>query len=80
MRVTRAIERMVSSDYSLTEIAFAVGFNNLVTFERTFRKVMGASPSSYRKTMLIHAGIAPAAPSRIVELVPTLVEKAPTDV
>lgn len=79
LRVTRAIERMASSDYSLTAIAFAVGFNNLVTFERTFRRVMGMSPSSYRKTVLLRAGIAGAHSPENSSLAPRIDENEPTN-
>ncbi len=32
----------------VTEICFEVGFSSLGTFSRTFREVVGESPSSYR--------------------------------
>jgi two-component system, response regulator YesN len=58
LRVVRAIERMASSDLSLSEIAFSVGFNSLTTFERAFRKWMGLSPSDYRRSLLAKNKIA----------------------
>ncbi len=33
----------------VTEICFDVGFNSLGTFSRTFREVVGESPSRYRE-------------------------------
>jgi len=79
LRVTRAIEMMARSDYSVTAIAFAVGFNNLVTFERTFRRVMGMPPSAYRNTVLLGAGIAGVPSPEQSPLVPRIDDKAPTN-
>jgi AraC-like DNA-binding protein len=36
------------TDSPVTDICFDVGFNSLGTFSRTFREVVGESPSSYR--------------------------------
>jgi transcriptional regulator GlxA family with amidase domain len=58
LRIVRSIERMGSSDLSLSEIAFSVGFNSLTTFERAFRKWIGVSPSVYRRTLLARKNIA----------------------
>jgi AraC-like DNA-binding protein len=33
---------------SVTDICFDVGFSSLGTFSRTFRAIVGQSPSSYR--------------------------------
>jgi AraC-like DNA-binding protein len=37
-----------ASDHSVTDICFEVGFASLGTFSRTFRDVVGSSPSAYR--------------------------------
>lgn len=34
--------------YRIIDIAFACGFQNLVTFNRTFRNAYGATPSDFR--------------------------------
>jgi AraC-like DNA-binding protein len=47
-RVSQAVIRMEASDCSITEIAFETGFNSLDTFERTFKKIAGITPSRYR--------------------------------
>jgi AraC-like DNA-binding protein len=36
------------TDRSVTDICFDVGFNSLGTFSRTFRDIVGATPSAYR--------------------------------
>lgn len=42
------MELLRETDGSVTEICFEVGFGSLGTFSRTFRAVVGESPSSYR--------------------------------
>ncbi len=37
-----------SSDELVTDICFAVGFGSLGTFSRTFRDIVGETPSAYR--------------------------------
>lgn len=47
-RVERAMFLLRESDRSVTQICFDVGFNSLGSFSRTFREILGESPSSYR--------------------------------
>src|SRR5205807_1865406 len=47
-RVERAMELLRETTLPVTGICFDVGFNSLGTFSRTFRDVVGESPSSYR--------------------------------
>ena len=47
-RVERAMALLRDSDLSVTDVCMAVGFSSLGTFSRTFREVVGVSPSSYR--------------------------------
>jgi AraC-like DNA-binding protein len=47
-RVERAMFLLRESDRSVTQICFDVGFNSVGTFSRTFREIVGESPSSYR--------------------------------
>jgi AraC-like DNA-binding protein len=48
-RVAEAADLLTKTGESITEIAFAVGFNSLATFNRVFRQRMDTSPSQYRK-------------------------------
>jgi transcriptional regulator GlxA family with amidase domain len=48
-RVERAMALLRHSERSVTEICFEVGFASLGTFSRTFRAIVGESPSSYRR-------------------------------
>jgi AraC-like DNA-binding protein len=47
-RLHRAAVRLLSSDTAISTIAFDAGFNDLSTFNRRFRRLMGASPSAFR--------------------------------
>jgi AraC-like DNA-binding protein len=45
------------TDRSVTDVCLAVSFNSLGTFSRTFRDIVGESPTAYRKR-----AVRPAAP------------------
>ena len=47
-RLHRTAVRLRRSDESISAIAFEMGFGDLSTFNRRFRRVMGVSPSVYR--------------------------------
>jgi AraC-like DNA-binding protein len=47
-RLHRAAVRLRQSDETVSAVAFDMGFGDLSTFNRRFRKVMGLSPSAYR--------------------------------
>ena len=47
-RITRARELLEHSDMTVTEIAFAAGFNEPAYFSRMFRKFTGKSPRHFR--------------------------------
>ena len=47
-RIERATALLRDTDQSITEIAFATGWESLGTFGRTFRDVTGESPSTVR--------------------------------
>jgi AraC-like DNA-binding protein len=48
-RVERSMFLLRETDRSITDICFDVGFQSLGTFSRTFREIIGESPSSYRQ-------------------------------
>ena len=48
LRLHRAAVRLRRSDEAVSTIAFDVGFNDLSTFNRRFRRLMGENPGSYR--------------------------------
>jgi AraC family transcriptional regulator len=47
-RLHRAAVRLRMSDDTVSAIAFEAGFNDLSTFNRRFRRVMGETPGDYR--------------------------------
>jgi AraC-like DNA-binding protein len=48
-RVERAMYLLRETDRSVTDICLEVGFTSLGTFSRTFRRIVGASPTTYRR-------------------------------
>lgn len=49
IRMNRAAVRLRLSDDPVSSIALEAGFNDLSTFNRRFRRVIGVSPSNYRR-------------------------------
>lgn len=49
-RVERAMFLLGQTDRPVTEICLDVGFASLGTFSRTFREIVGSSPTAYRAT------------------------------
>jgi len=47
-RVERAMFLLREGESSVTDVCFDVGFNSLGTFSRTFKEIVGVSPTSYR--------------------------------
>jgi AraC-like DNA-binding protein len=57
-RVERAMFLLRATDRSVTDICFDVGFSSLGTFSRTFREIVGESPTAFR-----NRGQMPAVPT-----------------
>jgi AraC-like DNA-binding protein len=55
-RVQQACRLLCGAD-SVTEVAHASGFQNLSYFNRTFRRLMGVSPSAYRRVVAERAEV-----------------------
>lgn len=51
LRVRRAKALLVHRQLRVSDVAYAVGFNDLSHFDRTFRKRVGRSPSEYRASL-----------------------------
>jgi len=49
LRVTRGASLLRRTDLTVTEVAFQVGFRDSNYFARQFHKVLGLTPSQYRK-------------------------------
>ncbi len=48
-RIKNAMLMMASENYSVCEVAFAVGFNDLRTFGRAFKRYTRLTPSEYKR-------------------------------
>lgn len=48
-RIERAMELLRRTDRSVSDISIEVGWNSFATFSRTFREIVGCSPSDYRE-------------------------------
>lgn len=56
VRVERAKEMLMESNYTMTHVAYDTGFNSVTDFNRTFKKITGETPSGFRKrSAAIHA-------------------------
>lgn len=54
LRIHQAMELLLTTDTSITEIGFKVGYNNIGHFNKMFKKVTGITPSEYRKQAARH--------------------------
>jgi YesN/AraC family two-component response regulator len=50
VRINRAKELMTDSKYTLSEIAYKVGYNDAAYFTRIFKKTTGKTPGEFRKS------------------------------
>ena len=69
VRIKQSQAMLMKQDYTVTETCFAVGFRDLRTFERTFKKHTGMTPSEFKASV---------APSLHGQNQTTLVNGAPT--
>jgi two-component system response regulator YesN len=51
LRIDKAKEIIKTNNTSITETAFNVGFGNLRTFERAFKKYTGVTPQIFKRTI-----------------------------
>lgn len=47
LRIKKACEMILTSEYKISEIAQAVGYTNDTSFRRSFKRITGISPSQY---------------------------------
>jgi AraC-like DNA-binding protein len=52
-RIERAMERLRRTDRTVSEVCVEVGWSSFATFSRTFREVVGCSPSEYRTAVMV---------------------------
>lgn len=51
LRVSRAKALLGNPHLRITEVAYAIGFNDLSHFDRVFSRIVGQSPSEYRRSL-----------------------------
>ncbi len=51
VRVEKAMELMKAKDFSIAEVAEAVGFKDLRTFERAFKQYLRKTPREFKKSV-----------------------------
>ncbi len=51
VRLEKAMELMKASDFSITEVAYEVGFGDLRTFERAFKQYTRMTPIEFKKSV-----------------------------
>ena len=47
IRISTACKQLIESEYSVSEICYQVGFNNISNFNRQFKNITGFTPSQY---------------------------------
>jgi len=57
IRIRQAKQLLCSSHFSITQICYMTGFNDLTYFERVFKKLENCCPFAYRKRPHIHTSI-----------------------
>lgn len=65
-RLERAMALLRETEQPVTEICLDLGFTSLGTFSRTFRRVLGMSPTAYRAAWRAGAGTAGYVPTCVV--------------
>jgi len=76
-RINRALLMLMNHDHSITDLAFAVGFMDLRTFERAFKKFTAVTPHQCRKIVRRYWDANPEGrPPRWEEIAPTLHDAA----
>lgn len=57
VRIRKAKELLGGSDRSIQDISSQLGYSNVTSFNRMFKKMTGLPPGEYRKQVLIHKGL-----------------------
>jgi AraC-like DNA-binding protein len=52
LRVRTACEQMLTPEASLADLSFSAGFADQSHFTRSFRRITGMTPASFRSTLL----------------------------
>ena len=58
LRIQKAINLLTTTDMSVEQIAFEVGYKDSFTFSKAFKKLVGLPPREYRRKQLTTQGLA----------------------
>ena len=53
LRIQKACQRLITTDLSVKEVAFSLGYTDPYYFSRSFKKTMGVSPLGYKEQFLV---------------------------
>ncbi len=67
-RVDRAIEILTQRDDTITNVAASVGFQDLGTFERSFKRLTGLTPRDFKRSVAPEVAQAPRAAAMTAQL------------
>ncbi len=65
IRIARARELLISGDTPQKAVAESLGYKDVASFARVFRKTTGTTPGNYRKRFAIHPGGHEPKPNRV---------------
>lgn len=52
IRIRHAVNALITSTDAVVDISYACGFNSITSFNRTFKRIEGISPTTYRKVKI----------------------------
>lgn len=73
IRIEKAKNLLLNPHLRISEIAFQVGFQSLTHFNRVFRKIVGQSPTAYRKALPHQVHLQHRAPAKNAKHTPKTV-------
>lgn len=56
VRITKAMEKLLESDLTISEIAYEVGYDSISSFSNTFFKMTGRRPSTFKELKIASLG------------------------
>ena len=55
-RISRSIDYLLSTDYTVSDICYKVGFHDVCNFSKIFKKKTGISPGAFRRSAITEQG------------------------
>jgi transcriptional regulator GlxA family with amidase domain len=67
MRIRRASQLLREKGRTIDSVALAVGYGDLTTFERAFKKSSGIAPRAYRRSCIVERAPANGVAARAID-------------